>query len=280
MNLDFDAFAADPKFPITNADLTDRELAWHPTVDRDVGERRYDPAGNRLVIEEIPEENTHEFAHHEYGSMVAIWEEPKWDRLIRAFTNQKRIGQYRNIQDGKVNRCEERTVLDDDPSRTSFEEVDYFRIYENKYAGNGEWIGITVQPTLLYDEDQDTDGIPRNADEDMDGDRIPNLDDDDMDGDRLERVDDEDIDGDGINDYGDMDVDDDGIPNSQDMDVDGDGIPNATDQNVDGDALDNASEYEKDIDGDGITDEADPDIDGDGVPNMADEDMDLSLIHI
>lgn len=281
MNIDFEQFASVPKWPITKPSLTDRELAWHPTSDRRIWEWRYDPAWNRLVIEEVPEEDIHKEAHRLFGSVIAVWNEDKRDRLIRARKNEKRIGQYRSILDGKVNRCEERDTLDDFPEReTSFDEVDYFRVYDNRFPWPTEWIGITVQPNLRHDEDQDTDTVPRILDGDMDGDRIPNGADPDMDGDRHpNNEDDNDMDGDGFEDYEDGNVDDDHdilLPNPIDPDIDGDGKPNGQDKNADGDALDNGQRLETDIDGDGIKNGVDPDMDYDGLKNddPAEDDID------
>lgn len=108
-------------------------MARNPSVDRQVGRPRYDPAGARLVISEITEQQQHGTAHHDFGSVIALWEEPKWDRLKRAISDAERVGQYASILDGKIDRCEERHVLDDFPNMTSFEEVDYFRVYENRF---------------------------------------------------------------------------------------------------------------------------------------------------
>ncbi|MDP2669707.1 MAG: hypothetical protein Q8O99_01505 [bacterium] len=66
MNLDQEAFAANPKYPITKDETTDRELARNPSVDRQVGRPWYDPAGARLVITEVTEDQQHATAHHDF----------------------------------------------------------------------------------------------------------------------------------------------------------------------------------------------------------------------
>ena len=65
--------------------------------------------------------------------MIALREEPKVQRLIRAVSNHPRVGRYTSILDGKIDRCEQRKTLNDYPTRTSFDEVDYFRVYENRF---------------------------------------------------------------------------------------------------------------------------------------------------
>ena len=44
MNIDNDKFAEDAKRPVTKDETTDVTLAWNPSVDRQVGRPRYDPA--------------------------------------------------------------------------------------------------------------------------------------------------------------------------------------------------------------------------------------------
>lgn len=65
--------------------------------------------------------------------MITLREEKKRDRLKRALSDDPRVGRYRSILDGKIDRCESRYVLDDFPQRSSFDEVDYFRVYENRF---------------------------------------------------------------------------------------------------------------------------------------------------
>ncbi|MDP2669706.1 MAG: hypothetical protein Q8O99_01500 [bacterium] len=105
--------------------------------------------------------------------MIALREEPKRNRLQRALSNDERVGQYQSILDGKIDWCEERTVLDDYPGMTSFEEAEYFWIYENRFPQDKDRVGITVQPTIGAEEDLDDDRIPNYADPDRDGDRVP-----------------------------------------------------------------------------------------------------------
>ncbi len=60
-------------------------------MDRQVGERWYDPAGARLVIEEITKSQLHATAHHDFGSVITLREERKLDRLMRAVSNHPRV---------------------------------------------------------------------------------------------------------------------------------------------------------------------------------------------
>gem|GEM_PF-5272679 len=65
--------------------------------------------------------------------MITLREEPKVERLMRAVSNHPRVGRYTSILDGKIDWCEERKPLNDYPTRTSFDEVDYFWVYENRF---------------------------------------------------------------------------------------------------------------------------------------------------
>ena len=107
--------------------------------------------------------------------MIGVWNENKRDRLERAIEDEKIDGKYRSIIDGKINRCEERAVLEDYPSLTSVEETDYFRVYENRFPKRQERLGITVQPTIGAEEDIDDDRMPNYIDPDRDGDRVPDV---------------------------------------------------------------------------------------------------------
>jgi hypothetical protein len=116
----------------------------------------------------VTEQQQHGLAHHDFGSMIALWEEKKRARLTRAVDNRQRTGRYTSILDGKIDRCEPRKQLDDYPTRTSFEETDYFRVYETREPKAFEWIGITVQPTIGAEEDLDDDRLPNPVDPDRD----------------------------------------------------------------------------------------------------------------
>lgn len=170
----------------------------------------------------------------------------------------------------------ERPLLDKEwDARNSYEEMDYFWVYENVFPWRypkSNWIWITVQPTLWAPEDNDTDWIPDVADWDRDGDWIPNEEDSDQDGDRIDVNNDIDIDGDWIRNGDDRDTDWDWTPNSSDDDIDWDGIINKDDLDVDNDFIPNIDD--RDIDADWVENESDTDIDWDGEPNLTDLDMD------
>jgi hypothetical protein len=308
MNLDSDKFAEDPKRPITKADTTNVSIAWNPSMDRQVWRPRYDPAGARLVIEEVTKEQLHATAHRDFGSMVTLWEENKIQRLMRAsfLPMHKRVGMYNSILDGKIDWCEFRKPLDDYPWGNSFDEVDYFRVYENRFPWWQEWLGITVQPTIGAEEDLDDDRIPNHIDPDRDGDRVPDIVDVNA--------------GNGVRQptpnplYGWADFDitsplalpvvkisavvantenvlsrwnggvmagdknptwisDAVLPTNQQIPAERYDVPhNMKGRNIDGDRTANPNDL--DIDGDGISNDLDPDVDGDGIMNREDDDID------
>lgn len=167
LNIDSDKFAEDVKRPITKAATTNLSIAWNPSVDRQVGWPWYDPAGARLVITEVKKEQLHKTAHRDFGTVITLRTEPKLMRLMRALW-----WRYKSILDAKINWCEPRWPLDDYPGRSSFDEVDYFWVYENRFPQWQEWLWITVQPTIGAEEDLDDDRLPNQIDPDRDGDRV------------------------------------------------------------------------------------------------------------
>jgi hypothetical protein len=168
LNLDSDAFAKEIKYPITKAPLTNRDLAWNPSIDRQIWWPWYDPSWAILMKNEITKEKLHATAHRDFGSVIELWKEEKEARLMRAA-----VWQYNSILDWKIDWCGERKQLNDEPWKSSFDEIEYFYVYDQKKIKWNEWMWITVQPTIWAEEDLDDDRLPNNGDTDRDGDRVP-----------------------------------------------------------------------------------------------------------
>jgi hypothetical protein len=168
LNIDSDAFAKEIKYPITKASLTNRELAWNPSVDRQIWWPWYDPSWAILMKNEITKDKLHATAHRDFGSVIELWKEEKEARLMRAS-----VWQYNSILDWKIDWCAERKQLNDESWKSSFDEIEYFYVYDQKKIKWNEWMWITVQPTIWAEEDLDDDRLPNNIDTDRDGDRAP-----------------------------------------------------------------------------------------------------------
>lgn len=260
-NLDADAMQAAPRFPITKVDLTDRDQAWNPTNNREIWGPWYDPAWSVLVPDEIDRESLHITAHKDRSSPIILRDEQKRSRLERTL-----LKNYVSINDMNIDHCVPRERLD------TYDEIDYFEVYESE---NPRWVDrvwITVQPTLWYPEDWDSDLIPHISDTDADGDLIENFEDDDQDGDRVLNEEDMNMDGDYPINGLDTDTDGDGIPNSEDDDINNNNVPNRDDPDVDQDYQENGIDV--DVDADQLSNAVDPDVDGDGTINELDDDVD------
>lgn len=121
-----------------------------------VGRKQFDPAGAVYQETEITKQQLHILAQKLFSRVTRIYmstrDEHLWMTPLEL--EQKFVNNLPRIH------CQPRQELDDYPILTSFDEVEYFRVYDTEQAKAKEKLTITVRPQLKdIDASQHEQGI-------------------------------------------------------------------------------------------------------------------------
>jgi hypothetical protein len=109
-----------------------------------VGRKQFEPAGTVYQETEITKESLHRVAQRAFSRVTKIYSSTRAEHLLLT-PIQLEEKFSKNLT--KIH-CQPRKELDDYPVLTSFDEVEYFRVYEKEVAKEKEKLMISVLPQL------------------------------------------------------------------------------------------------------------------------------------
>jgi hypothetical protein len=120
---------------IQNRNIAARQHIW-------VARKQFDPAGAVFQESEITKEQQHEQAHEEFSHLTRVYNSTRIENLLKTPLQME--------QEFAANlpklHCEPKVELDDYSWISSYEEVDFFRVFDEEDAKEKEKLTITVFP--------------------------------------------------------------------------------------------------------------------------------------